>query len=260
MTEEILVGYVNNFEFKDEATKNNLNGHPIVGRVYQIIKIDGVYYIQIGAEKTQGMLDGITLGESLSGTYGDKWNYDVIPLTKDNYIDFTLNQEDYENVEKWLDTDHQDLRNKVNGVVTPVIVSEGPGNRGYQPISQEEEDKLRTAIQATLAKHFPITKDIISRISSSLNFLVDNDPHLLEAVADYLDYQVQVTKESKADTPRDFIAKDYLLYSISPEVAMFNVLTGVNYYTHTLDKNDLYSAIEYSLLELQRRKLMDTNE
>jgi hypothetical protein len=85
---DILIGYVSSFEFNDPVAEETLNGHPQVGRVYQIIKDDFFgYRLHIGVENTkESNMAGILLGNTLQGDHIGKWKFKIDIITKDNFI------------------------------------------------------------------------------------------------------------------------------------------------------------------------------
>lgn len=256
---DILVGFIDKFDFADEKSHNQLSGHPKVGGVYQIIYKNDLYCIHIGHENTNVNLDGIVLGPELSGNYMDKWSFNVIPLTKDNFIDYPLSVEDMEKVAGWLDSDHKELRKLLNKNMNPVVIAELNQNGFPEGVTPEDQERIEEAVAKTLGKHFPVTKQLIQAVSENLNILVFHNPEMLEAVNEFLTYLSNQTLAYEQGTIRDQMSEEFLLFSKSKDTALYNAIDGLYAYTkdEAGDKEKLFRALQFQFLELQRRKLQD---
>src|SRR5258705_1593714 len=125
MTEpEIIIGFIDKFKFLHPEKYTILNGHPKEGRIYRLMRFEDYYNIYIGAENTNNKLDGILLNDELSGTFNDSWEYNVIPLTKENYLDFPIVEEDLDLLLKWFETDHSDLKKLMGLPVKEIPVAD----------------------------------------------------------------------------------------------------------------------------------------
>ncbi|MBU6390912.1 MAG: hypothetical protein KGQ83_01570 [Planctomycetes bacterium] len=256
---EIAVGFIDKFDFIDDSSSEKLSGHPKVGRVYQILKLDGVYFLHIGHANTKAKLDGITLGPGLSGNYMDKWSYKVDLLTKDNYIDYPLSVEDMEKVSLWLESDHKELRGLLNKPMSPVVIADIDNNGNFDPINDQEAEKLNQAIARTLSNHLPITKQLVESIAKSVNVLMFHNPELLDAVSELLSVLAELSIIEDSKNIREHPVEDFLLFSKSKDTAIYNAIDSLYAYSNdgSPQKDHLYRALHFGLLELQRRKLQD---
>src|SRR5688572_3733329 len=101
---EILIGYVEKFNFNDKESEEILMGHPRVGRIYQIVKDNQFgYRLHIGSENTKdNMMAGILLGSSLVGDHADKWNFNISIVGQDNFLDFDIHEDDAKKLQEWF--------------------------------------------------------------------------------------------------------------------------------------------------------------
>jgi len=259
---DIQIGFIDKFDFTDEKSRDQLSGLPKVGGVYQIIQQEGQYCIHIGQENTKVALDGILLGPDLSGNYLDKWSFTVVPLTKDNFVDYPLSVEDMDKVAYWLDTDHKELRSKMGTSTKPVVIAE-LNQKGFpEGVTAEDQARIEEAVEKTLSKHLPVTKQLIQSVSENLNILVFHNPEMLEAVNEMMSYLANQTLAFQQGTIRDQLSEEFLLFSDSKDTALYNAID--NLYSYAKDESDnkekLYRALQFGFLELQRRRLQDLNE
>src|SRR5689334_17122869 len=109
---EILIGYVEKFDFNDKIAEDILLGHPKPGRIYQIVKdLRYGYRLHVGTENSKdNMMAGILLGESLEGNHDDKWDFQISIVKEDNFLDFQIHEEDAKKLQEWFATGNQKLK------------------------------------------------------------------------------------------------------------------------------------------------------
>jgi hypothetical protein len=252
---EILVGYVQHFNFNDKTSEDLLGGHPKQGRVYQIIKDDFYgYRIHIGASNTkEGKMEGILLGDSLRGDHAGKWNFDIAIVNESNILDFPLDPEDLDKLQDWFATDNKSLKDSLGKPVKVVATDANGDLREYPEASADFDPELAE-----------LTLPLLQDLGGNIEFLANRDLEITLCLADFVSY-LPTTYSDKYEATGSNIAKDFLLNSKSSDAAIFNAVKYLQRYaTVGFEKSqnvkDLYKAMHYILFELQRRKLNDDEE
>lgn len=258
----ILVGYVEKFDFKDPKQAAALSGHPTVGRIYRVFETDGNYLLHIGAANTAGHLEGIALGEQLSGNYDDKWDFIVTPINTENYLNYNIHEEDLAQLLEWFESDHSELKRLLGLPIRAVDINEP--NPPIEAKMPSQKDLAR--ISAILAKAGDEDARenrirIVQEISGSLNYLFDTDPTLVECLNDLFGYLAATYTDKYEDGSVPNISKDI---QFSPELGkganMYSAVKNIQKYSTVGYEGSgspiaLLAAIHYCLFELQRRKI-----
>ena len=273
---KILVGYVESFTFINPEHQEALSGHPKVGRIYRIFETDGAYMLHIGAKNTAGKLEGIALGDSLSGTYDAKWTFSVIPINPNNYLDYPIIEEDLTLLLEWFENDHADLRRLMGFSIRPVDLDEvkpgltnDEGVKFYNETGKEiaipndaEISRIKDIItKAVEGGHGARRRELVGLISDSLNYLMDIDPVLVEVLNDLFQHLSATYTEKYEDRDMPNISKDIQFSNILGKGAnVYSAVKNIQAYSTSgyegSDKPDsLLAAIHYCLFELQRRKI-----
>lgn len=251
---EIIIGFVENFKIHNPEHAASLSGHPIPGRVYRIIKTDDLYLVHVGATKNVGKIDGIALGDTLSGNFMGKWEFNIIPIDKENYLDFPIVEEDLKQLLEWFDTDHEDLKRKLG---LPIVAVElDRVKEAFERIANPDEDKIKDIVSKALA--IPHHQETIPQISDGLNFLVDNDPELLEIIGDLIGYVISTYGSIYEDSDMPNVSKDIQMSKhLGKGANLYSALKHLQIYgaPEGDGTRNLMAAIHYCLFELQRRKL-----
>ena len=250
---EILIGYVSEFEFNDPVAEETLNGHPFVGRVYQIIKeeIFG-YRLHIGVENTkENQMAGILLGNTLHGDHIGKWKFKIDIITKDNFIDFDITQEDAEKLSLWFNTDNKDLREVLDKPVS-AVATDPHGN--LQEVHFPTNEELQTSFEAVNA-----LDTRMNEFSDNINLIYDKDPEMMIVMTDLIAYLATTYSDKYEAAGKTNYGKRFLIESKSPDTAIFNTLKYIQRYATTgFEKSqnikDVYKAIHYLLFELERKR------
>lgn len=273
---KILVGYVESFTFINPEHQEALSGHPKIGRIYRIFETEGAYMLHIGAKNTAGRLEGIALGDTLSGTYDAKWTFTVIPISPDNYLDYPITEEDLTSLLEWFENDHADLRRLMGFNIRPVDLSEvksKPSNDGEVKFYNEDGKEIATPDAADINRikdiitkaveggHGARRRELVGLISDSLNYLMDTDPVLVEVLNDLFQHLSATYTEKYEDQDVPNISKD-IQYSnsLGKGANVYSAVKNIQAYSTSgyegSDKPEsLLAAIHYCLFELQRRKI-----
>ncbi len=246
---EIYVGYVHQFEFNDKASREMLNGHPMEGRVYQIIK-DTFYgfRLHIGAENTENKMAGILLGPSLSGSHADKWKFEISLITEDNFLDFPIHEEDAIKIQHWFASGNQELKDTLDQPVR-VVTSNEDG------VLVEHDLENLTPPDET---YDPFQDNKYKRLSDDMNTLMEKDPELLSTLAEFIGHVASCYGDKYETKDRINFSKEFLLSTLSPDTNLYNSLKYIQRYTTTgFEKSgnpkDLYKAMHYIIFELERQ-------
>ena len=251
---EILVGFVNSFNFNDKQAEQALDGHPRPGRLYQVIKDDQYgYRIHIGADNTPSNMAGILLGESLVGEHDDKWSFDVAIVTKENFLNFSIHEEDTIKLGEWFETDNKELRETL-GQPVKVVASDKEGNFIEFP-----DQSLPAEISAMMAKFESSREDKYHKFTNDLSGIESKDPELFNIIVDVVSYLATTYGDKYEASGKVNMGKEFLLSSASSDTAIFNSLKYLQRYCtvgfeKSQNKKDLMKAIHYTLFELQRRQ------
>lgn len=112
---KIIYGFVKHFLYHDASALYQMGGHPTPGRVYRIIQdSEKAFRLHIGVENNIAHHEGLLLN-GLQGSWPN-WECEIVEITPDNFTEFDLVQEDSEKLNKWIDTDNEDLRNHTKPV------------------------------------------------------------------------------------------------------------------------------------------------
>jgi hypothetical protein len=105
---DIQIGFIRRWDYFTTESVDQMSGHPMVGRVYRLIKDPIGYRLHIGRENNEIGLDGLFLGKSLIAERPD-FAFDIEVVTPENYLNLPLSNEDAEQVIKWILEDNKDL-------------------------------------------------------------------------------------------------------------------------------------------------------
>ena len=110
---KILMGYVHRFDYKNEQEAHALQGHPLPGRVYRLIKDDSGYRLHIGRENNMVGIDGWLLGKRLKNSLR-AYSFEVEVITPDNFEELNLHPDDVTRMVTWLNSKNKDLLDYLN--------------------------------------------------------------------------------------------------------------------------------------------------
>lgn len=258
--DNILVGLVKNWKYLNNNSEFNLGKQPIVGSVYQILETNAhrvetdeavkLYQLYIGKDSNPAKMDTIFLGEALSGNYNDQWEFDIELVDKNNLADLKIKAKDLNKVSKWLKSNNKELKALVNGKAPK------PHKNGELQKMEVKESMIEQALHKVLDfdKNY---EQALTDISVAVNTIVGKDTEGVLVLAGLLKY-IASTHDDKYEKDGNNIAKDFLMQSPSPDVALFNAIKYVQRYrTVGFEKSnniqDLYKAIHYIMFELQRK-------
>lgn len=261
---EILIGFVNSFKFMDQVAEKALNGHPKEGRLYQIVKDDYYgYRVHIGSDTNESSMNGILLGDDLSGSHDNKWDFDIEIVTKQNFLNFNICEEDTKKLQVWFETDNKDLKDVLG---QPVHLVSSTESGEFMTLDDEgnlekySPEEFAEALEA-VAKEEIQDQDAIefADFTIALNDILFKDREFFRALADVISYLGSTYGDKYEDKKTPNVSKQMLLNSDSSDVALFNTLKYIQRYStsgYAKSKNiqDLYKALHYILFELQRRK------
>ncbi|HEY0751370.1 MAG TPA: hypothetical protein VGD26_09445 [Chitinophagaceae bacterium] len=116
---DILIGFVKFFNFTKPEDLERLNGHPIIGRVYRLLKDPFGWRIHLGRQTNQEGLDGLYLGEvdieeGLLHGEQPQYRFAIEIVTPTNYLELPIPEEDRQKVLEWIETDNKDLWDNLN--------------------------------------------------------------------------------------------------------------------------------------------------
>ena len=248
---EIFVGYVKSFNFNDKVAEEALGGHPKQGRLYQIIRDSNYgYRLHVGADNTPTKTEGILLGSDLIGTHEDKWQFDVALVTKDNFLDFDIIQEDAAKLDSWFKSENSELKKALEKEVSLVVSSDDGLARVDESTLDEYARKAYAELEETEQKH--------QSFSDNLNLVMNKDPELFDTIIQLISYLSTTYGDKYEQGGRPNFGKEFLLSSNSPDTSIFNSIKYLQRYcTVGFEKSnnpkDLMKAVHYILFELQRR-------
>lgn len=249
---EISVGLIKAFEFYDESYGKRFNGHPVAGRVYRLIKDfipdekKTLYRLHIGRETNESQLDGLILGFDLEGSAKNQYSFKIEEVTKDNFLDFDLSEEDIKQVSQWFDTNHKDLR-EILGL--PAIALEN----GEQLPQTKEAINLVSFLENNSEN-----LDSLNAFPANFDKIFYKDTEFAKILADFTGYVASTYGDKYEAADRGNFTKEYLFTSKSPDVALFNAFKYLQRYgTQGFEKSgnvkDLYKALHYIMFELIRK-------
>jgi hypothetical protein len=105
---DVLIGFVHDFSYHNGQTNEDMNGHPVVGRVYRLIKDPNGFRLHIGRENNTIGLDGLFLGPALEAIRPD-FSFKIEPVTPANFLTLPINEEDATSIAKWVADENKDL-------------------------------------------------------------------------------------------------------------------------------------------------------
>lgn len=225
---EYLIGYVEKFDFHDPDAKAIFNPHPIVGRVYQLLKDRSGYVIHIGELVKNTTLQGIFLGPELNMS-DIKWDYNITVVNKENMLDLTITSEDLKKVGEWLDTKHKALKKSLSPKKKQAqskVEELVPLN--VQTILSEENKKFNT----------------YNQLSADLSTLTTKDPEMLNAICVLVNY---LSHKSPALTLRSYISS-----TDAPEAVIAAAISSLESYDVTMESLHILKTIETCLHEVQK--------
>lgn len=259
---DVLVGFIKDFSYREGADANGMNGHPTIGKCYQIIKDPQGYRIHIGRENNENHLDGLWLGETLKGVRKD-YSFDIIVVTPENFLDLPIEGEEAKKVEQWITTNHAEiwgkLQNEIDG--SAVVV------KSFQELQDLEMKDVARHIAETLSKALAAEEPTdpeyleVKRMEESLNTVQDKDPEMFSALVDVFEY-IASTYSDKYESPElGNISKPVLTKSASlgKGANVFNIIKYAQRYGTTgFEKSenikDIMKAIHYGAFEIQRKR------
>lgn len=183
---KILLGYVIKFDYVDEQEQDLLEGHPLPGRVYRLIKDEDGYRLHIGRENNAAHIDGWMLGKRLKNKLR-AYSFDIQVIDAENYSDIKLHPDDVTKMVDWLKDDHKDLYEYINGT-KPIAVptttpleqlrqllmnrsntssTEDPTSLPAADVMQETTDYFGYTLEIILLKGEPITITAVEQHSFS---------------------------------------------------------------------------------------------
>jgi len=249
---EILIGFVNSFSFNDPKSEEALGGHPKPGRVYQVIKDNYYgYRVHVGAENNPSGMSGVLLGSELVGDHDGKWVFDISLLTKENFLNFNVHEEDTEKLLNWFQTDNKQLRETLEQPVH--IVAADEDGKFVDPFEANKElSQMVAEFEAT-----ELSDDRYNQFVESINTIKEKDIDFFDRMCDVINYFASTYSDKYEATSRGTMAKNFMLFSDSPDVAIFNSFKYLQRYCTTgfeksRNTKDLYKAVHYILFELQR--------
>jgi len=257
---KVLVGYVNEFEFIDKKSLELFNGHPAVGRIYQLIYDDTYgYRLHIGSDKTKQGLQGILLGPELASNYDNRWKFDISLVTKENFINFDIISDDIKYLSEWFGDPSELLKDVINQEVRIVA-----NNDNGQLITLDDNGDPVLAVYNEEDEFEFLNDANMIKFSESLNLIISKDQDLFNCLTGFIEY-LGTTYSDKYELPnRTNYGKRFLIESNSPDATLFNSFKYLQRYCTTgFDKSrnikDVYKAIHYCLFELQRNKQNEKN-
>lgn len=109
---DVQIGFIKNWDYSTTASSDQMNGHPMIGRVYRLIKEPLGYRLHIGRDKNKIGIDGLFLGPKLKAERPD-FAFDIEVVTTENYLHLPLSSEDAQQVLHWITTENNDLWEKL---------------------------------------------------------------------------------------------------------------------------------------------------
>lgn len=247
---DVLIGYVTSANIKDDGLKQKLNGHPVVGNVYQIVKSNGMYFIHIGREFTQSDLSGICIGDNYTYGDNDKISFAITQLDDSNYLDFNLTDDNLDRVNEWLTTHHANIN---GGEIVSDMDAVGAAD-GTKP-KVENKNKINGGLIKKLIDPFFGNQPYLESIAKSLNYLCYNDPNSLEPLDNSIKFLVDRQKSEPQNCPIPWAAEQFLLFCKSSDISTHSIIDNAVKYHSTDDVKHLYTIFSDVLIELQRRTL-----
>jgi hypothetical protein len=187
----VLIGYVHEFNYKNPRYESI--GHPLVGRVYRLIKDPGGYRLHIGRENNPAGLDGIFLGETLVGDRPD-YSFNIEAVTPESYLTLKIHKQDYDAIMGWIESDNSDLWSQLQKETS-----------GESPVIKNLNDLMKLIASSEPTPNLPIPKkaighiakdhrqkaneehyDVAERISNALN-MINIDMQMMYGIADLLE-------------------------------------------------------------------------
>lgn len=199
----VFIGYVKYFNFLQEFDPAVFNGHPKIGSIYRVIEDKNGYRLYLG-RVTNSNIDGLVLGSNLSGTYGDKWEFEIIELTTDNILDFDLSSESLEQLAKWKDGGNEDVWQLLNYAPTTVsLPTRGAPFDDYlarqikQMLDIAQQRQMRIPDENPVPVPTPIPQKVVDEMdkivengANDFNRIVDTDPETAKTICRLLSHIV----------------------------------------------------------------------
>ena len=242
----ITVGYVNAFSFSDANQQSELGGHPIPGRVYQLIKLNDEYLLQIGKALTKSNIDGIMLGPSLVGSFHGKWEFDISEITQINIHEFDISPDDIEVVAKWVESGNKEL----NHLIDVSTLDPTPEIR-HEPQLSSRIDAALSGIQSLEAE----LKSSYEQLIANITKLKETSPVLVECVGECVKNLALQEEDAINNAPRSYTAHDFLLFSETPDISVYNAILALQQYSIRKNPEYLQGALYYIFMELQRIRI-----
>lgn len=186
----VFIGYVKKFKFINGHTSELFGGHPKEGRLYRIIQYpSGGFGLYVGGREKGSKWDGIELGDILSGTYLDKWEFEVVELTEDNILDLAIEPDDLTNLSLWKDSANADLWDKLKSARSVVVEIQAPQSTTTGVPIQPFDEYLRDAIKKALEQEEEdAATDLIEEGATAFNKISDTNKELAYAICGLLKY------------------------------------------------------------------------
>lgn len=253
---EIVILYTVEFIFHDLEFANAVGNKPVAGKVYRAIKDDNGYRIQTLPDelKDQDLPNGMFI-DGLSKR-GKKCTFKFAEINPLNMSDFEIDDEDYELIQKWLLSDHADLRQILN---LPAHIIDPVGNQAtIGETKQMTEKELKGILKEfdRAAAETPTPYRLGDTLDESLQAIHDTSPELLFAIEQFLFYQKNLVSSKNIIAPSTPDPLRQLL-GLSPKVGMganlFGAMTALQHYGTSDDVEALQLALSFIFTELERK-------
>lgn len=260
---QVMVGFIKEFDYVDPGSLEQMNGHPIVGKCYRIIKDTNGYRLHIGREFNSMALDGLWLGDSLAAERKD-FSYDIQIVTPENFLDLPIDQDEAKKVSEWIEANHEDiwvrLRSEITGDM-PVI-------KTLQDLLSYMATKREDAIDLpAITASIPIEAyDDVTRLENAINIISGCDSDLMDTLIDVAEYLASTYGDKYESPEMPNIGKIIVTQSatLGKGANVFNMIKYAQRYGTTgFDKSenprDLMKVIHYAMFEMQRKRNINGN-
>jgi hypothetical protein len=255
---EILIGYIKSFDYHNDEAREQMQGHPAVGRCYRVIKDDTGYRLHIGPENNDLQFDGLHLGARLKAkkTY---YSFEIEPVTPKNLLDLKLSKDELQQVSEWMDSDNADLWSKLHTEAERLSAEKAFAGIIADALTARPEEDIEIVFK---------TNDLESSklLADSLNTISEKDPEAFLAILDSLVYiaSTYADKYESKDFPN--VSKQIITKgTVGGPINMWQCMKyAQRYMTEGYEKShnikDVFKIIHYALYEIQRRRRPNTNK
>lgn len=245
---QVLVGLIKEFQYEDKYTEKAMQGHPKKGRVYRILKdkIPGaadqfLYRVHVGQENNGNKLDGIMLGDSLQGNHFGRWQYDIVELTPENYLDYDIEQEDLKSITQWFETNNEDLTKLLEGDILTVDTAEAEDVPQLREMELPQEYSLPQELKELLEQSQSYG-EILTNLSKNISKLANGNESKMLSIAEMID---------DLSTYNNSFPENFIINSSTDESFISSVLSTITLGPQE-NKTNIFQIIRYCLAELQR--------